>query len=122
MYPEISCDGGWARLVVLATEVGGRWSPETVEFLCALAKARAQSEPALDSGCRGGARCQACSASWSFTMSLLDRRPVPGTGADVPSVQQVMRRPVLFASGLGSDEALSPCDAFAWSTRYVFFL
>ena len=34
-------------LVVLAAEVGGRWSPETIEFLCSLAKARAQSEPLL---------------------------------------------------------------------------
>ena len=46
-FPELSGDGGRARLVVLAAEVGGRWSSETAEFLCALAKARAQSEPLL---------------------------------------------------------------------------
>ena len=34
----------WSCLVA---EVGGRWSPETAEFLWALAKARAQSEPLL---------------------------------------------------------------------------
>ena len=41
-YPELSGEGGRARLVVLAAEVGGgRWSVETAQFLTALAKARA---------------------------------------------------------------------------------
>ena len=31
--PELSMDGGRARLVVLAVEVGGRWSTETANFL-----------------------------------------------------------------------------------------
>ena len=52
--PELSGDGGRARLVVLAAEVGGRWSRETAEFLCALAKARAQSEPLLFLGSSAG--------------------------------------------------------------------
>ena len=37
--------GGRARLVVLAAEVGGRWSEEPATFLAALAKARAESSP-----------------------------------------------------------------------------
>ena len=38
-YPELSGDGGGrARLVVLATEVGARWSQETRQFLVTLAK------------------------------------------------------------------------------------
>ena len=31
-YPELSGEGGRARLVVLAAEVGGRWSVETAQF------------------------------------------------------------------------------------------
>ena len=96
-YPELSGDGGRARLVVLAAEVGGRWSPETAEFLCALAKARAQSEPLLLQGRAQAAwlprwsAMSACSAARSFTTSLVDRRPVLGTGTDVPSAQEVLR-------------------------------
>ena len=44
-YPELVGEGGRARLVVLAAEVGGRWSKETVTFFTALAKARAESSP-----------------------------------------------------------------------------
>ena len=36
-----------ARLVVLAGEVGGRWSEETRSFLCQLARAKARSEPSI---------------------------------------------------------------------------
>ena len=32
-YPELTC-GGPQRLVVLATEVGGRWSEECRQFIC----------------------------------------------------------------------------------------
>ena len=32
-YPELTGEGGRARLVVLGAEVGGRWSKETVVFL-----------------------------------------------------------------------------------------
>ena len=52
-YPELSGENGRMRLVVLAAEVGGRWSGETAQFLCALAKARAQSAsqpPGQDGG------------------------------------------------------------------------
>ena len=38
---------GRARLVVLAAEVGGRFSTETAVFLNALAKAKSQSAPQL---------------------------------------------------------------------------
>ena len=33
-YPELSGEHGWARLLVLGTEVGGRWSTEAATFLC----------------------------------------------------------------------------------------
>ena len=41
-YPELSGDHGRARLVVLAAEVGGRWSEETRAFVRQLAKAKVQ--------------------------------------------------------------------------------
>ena len=49
-YPELSGEGGRARLVVLAAEVGGRWSVETAQFLTALAKARAEEVPLVLQG------------------------------------------------------------------------
>ena len=33
-YPELTGEDGRTRLVVLAAEVGGRWSAETAQFLC----------------------------------------------------------------------------------------
>ena len=43
-YPELVGPGAWPRLVVLALEVGGKWS-EAKTFIQLLAKARARSEP-----------------------------------------------------------------------------
>ena len=43
-YPELVGRRGRATLVVLAGEIGGRWSEETRSFLSQLAKARARSE------------------------------------------------------------------------------
>ena len=91
-FPELTRDVGRARLVVLAAEVGGRFSTETAVFLNALAKAKSQSAPQL---LRGRVRVSntrrweailACSAPQSFAMSLLERRPTCGTGMDPPSV------------------------------------
>ena len=39
-YSELAGEGGRARLVVLAAEVGGHWSEETTEFLSALSGAK----------------------------------------------------------------------------------
>ena len=47
MNPELSGEGGRARLVVLAVEVGGRCCEETAQFLRDLAKAHAQTAPLL---------------------------------------------------------------------------
>ena len=46
-YPELHAEGGRARLVVAALEVGGRWSSEAWTFVRLLARARAQQEPDL---------------------------------------------------------------------------
>ena len=88
-YPELSGEGGRARLVVLAAEVGGRWSAETAQFLTALAKARAQEVPQVLQGRANSMgemmeRNLACTAARAFTM--LDKRPVSGTGEVVPLV------------------------------------
>ena len=44
-YLELTGDHGRARLVVLASEVGGRWSEESRDFLRQLAKAKTRSAP-----------------------------------------------------------------------------
>ena len=87
MYPELSGDGGRARLVVLAAEVGGRWSAETAGFLSALAKARAETMPFLMQSraqaawLRRWSAMLACSAARTFSMSLLEQRLALGTGS-----------------------------------------
>ena len=90
-------EGGPGWLVVLAAEVGGRWSEETALFLRALAKARAQESSQLLQGpvtaayVRRWSALLACSMAWSLTLSLLEQRPVPSVGEDVPSVHEVLR-------------------------------
>ena len=44
-YPELSGTQGCTRLVVLAAEVGGRWSDEAHAFVSQLAKAKARAVP-----------------------------------------------------------------------------
>ena len=96
-FPELSGEGGRARLVVLAAEVGGRWSDETAKFLAALAKAKAQASPSILQNrvkaayLRGWSAVLACSAARAFTASLLDQRPVSGWGGNAPSVHEVVR-------------------------------
>ena len=46
-YPELSGEGGRARLVVLAAEVGGRFSEEAAKYVHALAKAKSRSQPPI---------------------------------------------------------------------------
>ena len=46
-HPELLGGDGRARLVVLAAEVGGRWSEEARKFLGALTTAKARSAPVL---------------------------------------------------------------------------
>ena len=96
-YPELVGEGGRARLVVLAAEVGGRWSEETAHFLRSLAKARSESSPFLQQNrvkaayIRRWSGILACVAARSLALSLLERRLTPGTGADAPSVHEVLR-------------------------------
>ena len=81
--------------MVLAAEIGGRWSDETAHFLRSLAKAKAESVPLLlqnrvkAAWLRMWSSILACSARRAFAPSLLDRRPNPGT-ASIPSGNEVV--------------------------------
>ena len=76
-YPELHGAGGRARLVVLAAEVGGRWSNEAAQFLGELAAFKASTAPEI--------LREPCSAAKAFVLSLLDKRPVTGAGSCPPS-------------------------------------
>ena len=92
-YPELAREGGRARQVVLAGEVGGRWSSETQDFLCALAKAKARSAPLLSRSKVHSAwlrRILACTAAKAFAASLLDSSASAGADGDTPTTQQVL--------------------------------
>ena len=81
-YPEL--DGhGRARLVVLAAEVGGRWSEEACAFE-PISKAKAKSVPRILAGRarqawqHRWATLLACASARAFALSLLDRRSAVG--------------------------------------------
>ena len=94
-YPELSGGDGRARLVVLAAEVGGRWSEEARKFLGALATAKARSAPVLLQPSVRAAWLHrwrgllACTAARSFAESLLGNT-APGVDGAVPSMQDVL--------------------------------
>ena len=73
-----------------------KWAADGT-FLAALAKARAESSPFILQGrvqaafIRRWSAMLTCSAAQALAVSLLDRRPVPGTGGVIPSVHEVLR-------------------------------
>ena len=77
-YPELVGPRSRARLVVLAVEVGGRWSAETNSFLAQLAKAKARQEtPLLRKRAEQAWRVRsagifACAAAKAVASSLLE--------------------------------------------------
>ena len=87
---------GRTRLVVLAGEVGGRWSEESRKFLNQLAEAKARREPRhLRSRARQvwrhrWASLLACSAAKAFALSLLERRSGLGSDGDTPFTSEVI--------------------------------
>ena len=118
-----------------AAEVGGRWSSEIAEFLCALAAARGKSEPLILQGrvkaawLRRWSAMLVCSAARSFSITLLDRRPVPGTGAHAPSAQELLRddrfstvtrQPVcvVLCGPVGNPNTSSPSPALLDQVQY----
>ena len=97
--PRSFWEGGRARLVVLATEVGGRWGVQTAQLLTALAKARgAIGSPRPGRGSMGATLER---FSWRArlpepSVSLLDRRSVSGTGEEVRSIHDVLREALVI--------------------------
>ena len=94
-FPELTGQFGRARLVVLAGEVGGRWSDEIQAFLRQLAKARARSEPVPQQAHARAAWLMrwrailACSSARAFGMSLLEVRAGGGCDGPTPTTADV---------------------------------
>ena len=94
-FPELAGEGGRARLVVLATEVGGRWSSETAQFLSSLAWAKTRDLPeelqghAARAWTRRWQRLLNCAAAKAFGQSLLDVI-LNGSDGRTPSVDDVI--------------------------------
>ena len=95
-YPELVRPGRSARLVVLAGDVAGRSSEETVSFIRHLAKARVRGEPTIlkkraEQAWRMRWCCLlACAAARAFAASLLERRGPGGADGETPSVHHVV--------------------------------
>ena len=93
-YPELVGPRSRARLVVLAGEVGGRWSAETMSFLGLLAKARARSETHLkrrrvEQAWRIRWSCM-CAAARAVAASLLEQRVSIGGDGNAPVSHEVV--------------------------------
>ena len=84
-YPEIVGPRSRARLVVLAVEVGGRWSSETRSFIAQLAKARSRQEPLL---LRRRAE-QAWRMRWGAFLSCVAAKAVASSLLESPCAQGV---------------------------------
>ena len=85
-----------ARLVVMATEVGGRWSQEAVQFLRQLAFAKVRNEAqalrhsARLSSLRRWGTIMVCSAARAFSLSLLEQRSCVGGDGPTPTTSEVV--------------------------------
>ena len=101
-YPKLAGDRGLARLVVLAAEVGGRWSGETSNFLSALSKAKAETAPEAvrdqvrAAWLRRWRNLLGCTAASAFATSLLEKRCSPGVSSTVPAEHEVLRESRFF--------------------------
>ena len=96
-YPELAGEGGRARLVVLAAEVGGRGSNESSQFVRSLAWAKAQSAPestqtqVAHAWNRRWRKLLACTAAKSFANTFLEHASPTTAGGTTPSEADVMR-------------------------------
>ena len=87
-YPELMQGNSRCRLVVLAIEVGGRWSTEAVDLIRQLAKARARAAPVrLRGSCAAGLARRWCSllaaaAHRAYAASLLALPPHSASNVD----------------------------------------
>ena len=95
-YPEFSGPRSRARLLVLAGEVAGRWSKETLTFLSKLAKAKSCSEPQLlkrraeQAWRMRWCSILCCAAARAFAASLLDLRTSGGVDGSTPFTHEVL--------------------------------
>ena len=95
-YPELCQGKGRAGMVVIAGEIGGRWSEKTKAFLWSLACADASSVPRRMYGSARAAWYKrwtcllACSSAKAVAHSLLDKESFPGAGDKEPSVNEVV--------------------------------
>ena len=95
-YPELVGDSQRAKLVVLAGEIGGRFSEETHTFIRLLARAKTRSIPeplrtrARQSWMFRWGSLLACAAARAFASSLLDRRGHSGADGTTPSDAEVL--------------------------------
>ena len=95
-YPELAGDHGRARLVVLAGEIGGRFSSDTAQFLRCLASDKVRSTPLILKGrihaalIRRWSAMLGCSAARSYALSLIDKVPA-GVDGPSPSANEVLR-------------------------------
>ena len=94
-YPELSGEGGRARLVVLAAEVGGRWSDEARTFLGVTCKGQNQvctSPVAAQSGQHGftGGDVSLNALLLAVSPCPCSTLSAPGVDGDVPSMQDVL--------------------------------
>ena len=103
-YPEFVGPRRRARLVVLAGEVGGRWSEETRRFLSLLARAKARSEPPiLQKRVEQAWRTRwgsilGCAAARAYAASLLELKHGGGADGDVPLAHDVISVTTLTGS------------------------
>ena len=89
-YPELVGEGSRAKLVVLAAEVGGRWSAKAAQFIRALAVSKATSAPEFmqasvaHAWCHRWRRMLACTAAKAFANSLLKHCSPVSAGRSYP--------------------------------------
>ena len=98
-YPELLI-GTRCRLVVVAMEVGGRWSEEAHYFLETLAEARAKAAPkALK-----GSTFQACKRRWTAMLAVAGMRSLAHTLLEEPGTTELhLGGEVSLAELLGED-------------------
>ena len=101
-YPELTGQFGRARLVVLAGEVGGRWSDETQAFLRQPVPQQARARAAWLMRWRA---ILACSSARAFATSLLEVRAGGGCDGPTPTTADVVGEYRYVG-------AVAPCSVF----------
>ena len=96
-HPELVGRRARARVVVLAVEVGGRWSSETLNFLSHLAKAKAGDQNWLlrrraEMAWRARwASLLACTVARAVASSFLELPQASGADGETPALHEVER-------------------------------